>query len=68
MTATYDPISAGLFPFIASQAGIAYHNNPSGIPCATYNAAKEKYLKKVFSDNAGSSFRFVFFAFTKSIK
>jgi hypothetical protein len=46
---------------------MAYHNNPSGIPCATYNAAKLKYLRKVFSDKEGSDFDFVFSDFTKSM-
>ena len=67
ITATYAPISAGLFPFIANQAGIAYQSNPSGIPCARYNAAKLKYLKKVFSDKEGSGFDFILSEFTNSI-
>jgi hypothetical protein len=67
ITATYDPISAGLFPFIASQAGIAYQSNPSGIPCATYKAAKLKYRRKVFSDKEGSGLDFILSDFTKSI-
>jgi len=33
---------------------IAYHKSLPGIPCATYKAAKVKYLRNVFSDKAGN--------------
>jgi hypothetical protein len=56
--ATKLPISPGVFPCIAIQAGIPNNVIPSGIPCATYNALKLKYLKKVCSERAGHSFPF----------
>src|SRR4029077_6503987 len=57
-TATKLPISPGVFPCIAIQAGIPKNVIPSGIPCATYSALKLKYLKKVFSERAGHSLPF----------
>jgi hypothetical protein len=56
--ATKPPISPGVLPFMAIHAGIPKNAMPSGIPCATYKAIKLKYLKKVFSERAGSFLMF----------
>ena len=52
IAAIKEPISAGLLPFIANQAGIAKKVIPSGIPCAAYSEEKVKYRNRAFSDKA----------------